>query len=120
MGILKMFANKVKKILLLSVKILFRHVRMWTNRVATNLENSVNSKNCQNLKENSRKFKFLQKIISAATSPMKMYSSKFPSLELLRENYENTLEFLIVSFTTFKQTQLTKKSISNYKFISVF
>ena len=67
-------------------------------RVATDLENSGNSENCQNLRENSRKFEFLWKRPQKTQgklwktqgkwnymtwSPTKMHSIEFSSLELL-------------------------------------
>ena len=40
---------------------IFLSVQIFFDRVATNLENSGNLKNCRNLRENSGKFEFLLK-----------------------------------------------------------
>ena len=67
--------------------------------MATNLENSGNLKNCQNLRENLGRFEFLKKkpgklrenVEYVAESATKMYSGELFSPELLREKFENDL-----------------------------
>ena len=64
-----------------------------TCRVATNLENSGNLKNCQNLRKNSGKFELLQKRPENSGEMKNMIANKnalieFFSLELLREKFK--------------------------------